>query len=402
MGQKDTVPREAMRLHYLDWLRVLAILGVFLFHAVLHPFGASDWTAGNAKVNGTVTAFLGLLLPWGMPFFFVIAGAGSWFALGRRSARQFVAERFRRLLIPYVIGSILLSPIMLYYQWRHVALRELWHGRFWQYVLFRRAGLSPRWFGELGFHLWFLGFLFCFSLFALPLFLWLKGESGQAFVARLAGVCTRRGGILVFILPLLLVRLALKPFFPLEQDWGDFVYLLCMFVLGFVLYAHEGFLQSIRRDWALLVVMVIVSTLAWAYLALTDGSLDLWAAPRTLRDFVLWTVITVNCWCWTTLMLFTGMRYLDASSRWLAYGQEAVLPFFVLHQAVIGVIAYYVVQWPVGTPVKLLVVILGSFVATLAIYELVIRRLGPLRTLLGMKARSRAPDMQSQEATTAG
>ena len=28
---------KSARLHYLDWLQVLAILGVFLFHA-LHPF----------------------------------------------------------------------------------------------------------------------------------------------------------------------------------------------------------------------------------------------------------------------------------------------------------------------------------------------------------------------------
>jgi hypothetical protein len=38
-------------------------------------------------------------------------------------------------------------------------------------------------------------------------------------------------------------------------------------------------------------------------------------------------VITVNSWCWTTFVLFIVMRYLDFSNKWLAYGQEAVLPF---------------------------------------------------------------------------
>jgi fucose 4-O-acetylase-like acetyltransferase len=199
LGQADNAPRFSVRLHYLDSLRVLAILGVFLFHAV-HPFDdVSDWTIKNAELSETVTAFLGLLFPWGMPFFFLIAGTGSWFALRRRTAGQFAIERFQRLLIPYLVGCILLSPIMLYFQWRNVALRDLWHGPFWQYVLFHRAGFSPRWFGEVGYHLWFLGFLFCFSLLGLPLFLWLKGKSGQAVLARLAGVCTRRGGILLFI-----------------------------------------------------------------------------------------------------------------------------------------------------------------------------------------------------------
>jgi glucan biosynthesis protein C len=392
-GQTDRASRETVRLHYLDWLRVLAILGVFLYHAV-HPFDQSDWTIKNAELSITVTVFLGLLFPWGMPFFFLISGAGSWFALRRRTAGQFATERFQRLLIPYFVGCILLSPIMLYFQWRHLDLRGVWHGPFWQYVLLHRAGFSPRWFGEVGYHLWFLGFLFCFSLLGLPLFLWLKGKSGQAVLTRLAGLCSRRGGILLFIIPLLLVRLGLKPFFPQEQDWADFFYLMSFFVLGFVLYAHEGFTRVIRRDWAILLIMVIVSTAAWAWLALADESLDLWTSPRTLQDFVLWTVITINGWCWTTFVLYIGMRHLDFGNKWLRYGQEAVLPFFLLHQPVIVAIAFYVVQWDAGIPVKLLTVVLGSFVASLAIYELAIRRTGPVRILFGMKAAAKPPTAQ--------
>jgi glucan biosynthesis protein C len=392
-GQAGRASRETVRLHYLDWLRVLAILGVFLYHAV-HPFDQSDWTIKNAELSMTVTVFLGLLFPWGMPFFFLISGAGSWFALRRRTAGQFATERFQRLLIPYFVGCILLSPIMLYFQWRYLDLRGVWHGPFWQYVLLHRAGFSPRWFGEVGYHLWFLGFLFCFSLLGLPLFLWLKGKSGQAVLTRLAGLCSRRGGILLFIIPLLLVRLGLKPFFPQEQDWADFFYLMSFFVLGFVLYAHEGFTRVIRRDWAILLIMVIVSTAAWAWLALADESLDLWTSPRTLQDFVLWTMITINGWCWTTFVLYIGMRHLDFGNKWLRYGQEAVLPFFLLHQPVIVAIAFYVVQWDAGIPVKLLTVVLGSFVASLAIYELAIRRIGPVRILFGMKAAAKPPTAQ--------
>jgi hypothetical protein len=241
------------------------------------------------------------------------------------------------------------------------------------------------WFGEVGFHLWFLGFLFCFSLLGLPLFLWLKGKSGQAVLARLAGMCARRGGILLFIVPLLLVRLGLQPFFPEEHDWADFFYLMSAFVLGYVLFAHEGFTRAIRRDWPILLTIGIVTTVAWVALAITAESLDLEAPPRALRDFVLWTVITVNGWCWTTFMLFVGMRYLDFSNKWLQYGQEAVLPFFLLHQPVIMAIAFYVVQWDTGIPLKLLTVVAGSFVVTLGIYELLVRRVGPLRALFGMK-----------------
>ena len=396
-AQRGSTPQTSVRLHYLDWLRVLAILGVFLFHAV-HPFDFSDWHIKNAQLSMTVTVVLGLFFPWGMPFFFLIAGTGTWFALRRRTSGQYAVERTKRLLIPYIAGSILLWPIMLYFEWRHLAITGRWFGSFKQFVLLHRAGFSPMWFGEIGFHLWFLGFLFSFSLLGLPLFLWLKGERGRAFLAWLAALCTRRGGILLFLIPLLIVRLGLHPLFPEEHDWADFFYLMSMFVLGFVLYAHEGFTRAIRRDWAILLAMGILSTAAWAYLALTTESWDFEAAPRTLREFLIWGAITVNSWSWTTFMLFIGMRYLDFSNKWLQYGQEAVLPFFLLHQPVIIAIAFYVVQWDVGIPLKLVTVVLGSFLVTLAIYELLIRRIAPLRALFGMKARAKAPDLRPPEA----
>ena len=258
-AQTENRPGASARLYYLDWLRVIAIMGVFLFHAV-HPFDFFDWHIKNAEQSMAITVVMGLLFPWGMPFFFLIAGTGSWFALRRRTAGQYVGERVKRLLIPYITGCILLWPIMLYFQWRHILWKGAWYGSFLEFVLIHRAGFSPMWFGEVGFHLWFLGFLFCFSVLGLPIFLWMKSRSGQAALARLAGFCSHRGGILLFIVPLLLVRLLLQPFFPQEHDWADFFFLMTLFVCGFVLYAHEGFARAIRRDWPILLAGAIVTS----------------------------------------------------------------------------------------------------------------------------------------------
>jgi peptidoglycan/LPS O-acetylase OafA/YrhL len=66
---------KSARLHYLDWLQVLAILGVVLFHAV-HPFDdLGDWIIKNAEKSALVTFYGGFFTLWGMPFFFLMAGA---------------------------------------------------------------------------------------------------------------------------------------------------------------------------------------------------------------------------------------------------------------------------------------------------------------------------------------
>jgi len=58
------------RLHYLDWLQVLAILGVFMFHTI-HPFDSLyPWHIKNADSSSVVNFFIGFFTIWGMPFFF--------------------------------------------------------------------------------------------------------------------------------------------------------------------------------------------------------------------------------------------------------------------------------------------------------------------------------------------
>jgi surface polysaccharide O-acyltransferase-like enzyme len=88
-------------------------------------------------------------------------------------------------------------------------------------------------------------------------------------------------------------------------------------------------------------------------------------------------------------MLYVGMRYLDFTNKWLVYGRETIVPFYLLHQPVIIAIACFVVQWDTGTTVKYLVVVLGSLLVTLSLVELVIKRIPLLRRLFGMKTRRR-------------
>src|SRR5437764_14761049 len=77
------------RLHYLDWLRVLAVLGVFYVHTS-NNFDALDWHTHDSKL-----LTLGLFgSEWGMSLFFLLAGASVSFSLGSRTSRPFIAQRF--------------------------------------------------------------------------------------------------------------------------------------------------------------------------------------------------------------------------------------------------------------------------------------------------------------------
>jgi len=385
------------RLHYLDWLRVLAIFMVFVFHAI-HVFDFGGWQIKNAEQSELITVILTLLSLWGMPFFFLVAGAASWFALLRRTPRQYLSERLKRLAIPFVVGSLLFSPLQYYLWWQnkvYLGQATLSFAEFigdelprFQPLLLRAPGFSPRWIGT-GFHLWFIGFLFLYAVITLPLFRWLTMEASLRVRTALGALCRRRGGITVFVIAFIAVELALRPFFPQEHDWADFLFRMCFFILGFVLYSSEDIARAVRRDWWVLLTLGTACVAALLGMYLADLPVFEWGGdPSTPWFYLIHSATTIIAYSYSLVMVFVGMRFLNFTNGLLQYAQEAVLPFFMLHQPAIVVIAFFVVQWNAGIPLKLVTVLVSSFAVALGLYELVIRRIGFLRVVFGMHAGS--------------
>ena len=388
---KVTKPK---RLHYLDWLQVLAILGVFLFHAV-HPFdNLTNWHIKNAQKSILATFYTGFFNLWGMPFFFLMAGATSWFSLRRRTVGHYIRERVSRLLIPFIVGTIVLTPIQAYFEARH---KGWWEGdsilefifsaeaRNYFFTVYNPIAFSPELFADLGYHLWFVGFLFFYSLIALPIFTWLKGDTGAALVSPMAHITRWRGGLLIFTIPLILIGFLFQPFLSGYTGWASFLYLFVFFIFGYILIADERFLDAIRRDLWIHLVLGIACTVFFFSVAAGVPIWDWLVAPGTLGFYISWIAWGFNSWCWSMVMMSIGIRYLNFSNRWLQYGREGSYPFYFFHQPVIIFIAFYVVQWEINVPLKMLVVVIGSFSLTLGIYELLVQRIDPIRRLFGMK-----------------
>ncbi len=189
----------------------------------VHSNDLADWYIKNVEKSVLATFFVGFFNLWGMPFFFLMVGATSWFSLRNRTASRYVRERVQQLLIPFIIGALVLTPFQAYYKGIH---KGWWEGdSFIEFLLSSEARtyfcteyhtltFGPEIFGRVGYHLWFVAFLFAFSLIALPIFQWLMGESGTRFFGSLAKLTKWRRGLLIFVIPLILIRLILQPFFP--------------------------------------------------------------------------------------------------------------------------------------------------------------------------------------------
>jgi glucan biosynthesis protein C len=378
------------RRYDIDWLRILAILAVFFFHCARF-FDPTDWHLKNVEQSFIALLFVGLLDLWIMPLFFLLSGAGSWYALKSRTGGKYLFGRVKRLLIPlYTVGAFILLPPQLY--WDRLT-KGTFAGSFWEFYPHYFETLSLRF--DLGFlsfwpgHLWFLYFLFLISLLTLPLLLYLKSEPGQRLIERLAAWCDRRGGIFLFLIPLAIVRICLRGFFQGEHTWADLFYYAVFFLIGYIMPADKRFTEGFKRHgWVCLALGIagfggeifMIGLLGYNY---PGGESFSWI-------YVLFQIVMgIASWSWVVFILSLGAKYLNFNNRTLAYGNEAVLPFYIFHQTIILSVGWFVIRWNMGILPKYLIISVVSFVLIMALYELLVRHINIVRFFFGMRSKKR-------------
>jgi glucans biosynthesis protein C len=365
--------RPPDRRYDLDALRVLAVLLLIPFHTA-RVFDTFDpFYVKNPETSGALSwAVVAFLNPWHMPLLFVLAGAATWLALGHRGATGYLGERTRRLLVPFLFGLLVVVPPQGFLASRFrgdEASVPSFLGDYWTV----EGDLSGYTGSFTPAHLWFIGFLFVFSLVALPLFVRWRGR-------RL------RTRWLLFAMPLVLLAANEAPA-PNDGPQNPF-YSLPLFVAGYLLLADERAERAVHRHWRPLLVAA-AATMTTVLLVWSSGADDAWA-DGSLLDVGFSLFEQANAWVWVLALLGAGRALLSRPARGLGYASEASFPFYVLHQTVIVAVAYVVVGWDLGVWTKFAAVGLASLALTLGLYE-VVRRTSVTRFLFGMKPRRRWP-----------
>ena len=375
------------RIHYIDWLRVLAVLLLFPFHTLrvynLEPF----YVKGSELSEGLgyIISFIDL---WHMPLLFLLAGASTFLALGKRTTGQYAYERVKRLLVPLVFGFFVLIPPQTWcgaQYWRD----RLWFGHefstvssgsFWEYLSSGQIFVvnvqdAGDYFGGIGLgHLWFILYLLLISLLVLPAVAFARRDRGRAFARKLARGLANPAWWLV---PALLLWITEGLWDPIDKSF--FMY-LTYFLLGFIVISEDKFAESTERHrwWAIVVgtavCVVYTATGQWRD-SLPDPSWAL-AAANIAGALGTWAVIVGA--------LGLGRRYLDRPSPALAYLGESSYPVYLLHQTVIVVTAFYIVQVSMAWPLQWLLLLIVAVALTFALYE-VVRRTNVLRFCFGMR-----------------
>ena len=101
-----------------------------------------------------------------------------------------------------------------------------------------------------------------------------------------------------------------------------------------------------------------------------------------------WALRSFNGWFWIIGLLYLGKRFLNFSNRFLRYGNEAVLPFYIMHEAAIVAPGFYVLQLDMAVGPKYAIMVLSALAMTVILYE-GIKRTNVTRFLMGMRLREK-------------
>jgi hypothetical protein len=330
---------------------------------------------------------MSFLNQWRLPLLFLISGMVIYYSIGKRNAKGVFLERSKRLLIPLVLGIFVIVPPQIYYERIFDGIEFANYWEFWktvfEFVPFPLGG-SLSWH-----HLWYVLYIFVYSIIALPLFLFLGNKKTASLKERVNNYFTHHpNSIYVIIILFLIFFYTLAPIFPtthaLIDDWYNHSISFTFFILGFSISAFNGIWESIvdKRKQSLIIASIPALFLI---MFVWGPTFYIFNEESTLFFFTYGLLKWMFIIAWLFAILGYSKFLFNKPSKLLSYANESVYPLYILHQTIMIVFGYYIIQlnWNVANKFAALIII--TFGGSFFFYELFIKRFNLMRLLFGMK-----------------
>jgi glucan biosynthesis protein C len=394
-------------------MRAFVVAGLVVFHSAEVFAVGAPWFVNDPRPNIGFSVFLLWGSLWGMPLLFLVSGMAARQALRVRTTAAFVRERLARLLVPFVIGLAVLVPPMFYLARLgqpgfHESYRQFWLRFIDPQAIASGLLIHGSWSEFDPAHMWFLYVLLILSVLLLPVFLYLRRPQGTRLVARLAGFTDRHAILAVFAAaaPIMLVETAFGPDIN-TGGWERLAYLFPL-LYGFLIASDPRFAAACQQARLPALAGAVAASCA---LIMRAGSLSESAANLSNGGVPALSALQgLAGWLWIasilgfTESLMARRRNQPPASpclpsarrepRWrraARYANEAVLPFYVLHEPVIVAAAWIIIRVNAPIMAKYAALVIASFTITLILYETLVRRFRVPRFLFGMKPPSPEP-----------
>ncbi|WP_422106850.1 acyltransferase family protein [Winogradskyella sp.] len=343
------------RRYDIDWLRVIAIGLLLIYHIaiVFQPWAMFLAFIRSDELSTDLWQPMTLLNVWRIPILFYVSGMGLFFAMRKRNWLQLIAERSKRILVPFLFGIVAITPL-------HI------------FVFQKYYNMALDYYPHMG-HLWFLGNIFLYVLLLLPVFLLLKKNENNKlnlFIQKLMAYPLTPFIVNVFFITEALILKPI-PFSLYAETWHGFVLgFLCFFFGFFFMYIGTSFWQNVLKwRWLYLAIAAILFTIRFTVFA-TE-------APAYLM------VIESNSWIFAVFGFC--YKHLNKPSKILSYLSTAAYPVYIIHMIVLYGASAYILPLKLPVYLSFPLIVMATFAGCYTIYELIIRRISVLHPFFGLK-----------------
>lgn len=372
------------RYHEIDWLRVLAFYALIFFHTGMF-FVPWDFHFKNSQTSELFELWMVPLNQFRLPLLFMISGMGVYFAFKHRSTGGFFKERSIRLLLPLVFGMFVIIPPQIFFEHQFKGANYSGYFEFYKKVL----EFIPYPAGSFSWHhLWYILYILFYSLISIPLLKYLKENKSENFKAKLLGYFSKPGRIYLLILPLLAVYYGMARAFPtthtLWGDWHNLTYSFIFFLCGMFIISVKGLWDIIEKQRKTSLILALIP-FSFLWLFVWGPTFYVMNEETTFFFFFYGALKNTFVACWLLAILGYSRKLFNRTNKFLRYSTEAVYPLYILHQSVMMVIGYYIIQQTWGILPKFVLVAISTFGGSILIYELFIKRFNLSRMFFGLK-----------------
>lgn len=376
------------RRYDIDALRVIAFALLILYHVCMLYVTDWGWHVKSSYQTEALQWPMIFLNRWRMSLLFLISGIAIGLFNPAGATGRFALSRTWRLFLPLLFGMFFIVPVQAYCQGVSNGLVTPGFGafllRYWSFQPWSKDAFDGWQYGITWNHLWYLAYLWVYTSLLCVLLPALESRTGKRVQAALGNL---RGASLIVLpaLPLVLYLTTIAKYFPttndLIHDWFQHALYFSVFLYGYVMARSTALWQELVRLRYVTIVLapVLFAVYMFCNVQLGEHPSDLMVAGvRGMRGFYLWTALLA--------ILGWGHALLNRPYRLLPYATEAVFPWYVLHQSLIVLVAYWLIPLQLGPVIEPLLVIVATLGGCAVLHEFVIRRSVVLRPLFGLKS----------------
>ena len=382
----------------LDALRVIAFGVLIFYHVGMYYVLEWGWHIKSDVQFPLLQDVMILTNQWRMSLLFLISAMVFTVVLRRaygqttsrwRVSLLLLGKRALRILIPLVFGMFVIVAPQVYVEWTVSETLAMPFSEFYVVYINPNTDLFTDKQSVIGLltwnHLWFLPYLFVYSTIILLLFPLIRFVEVKKLRVLDSLVLFSALVITIMTAIWLELRTAYPTSHDLLNDWYSHAKYFFVMLVGIVIVLRSSLYAAIMntRYISLTIAIILYSVIILDRHDMLGPTGQLMESSPGFRILV-GVIVVLNHWAWLAAILGFGRKYLSGPSMVVSYLNKGVLPYYMVHQTIIVVSAFYLSSRVSSTLGEFILITLITVVGCALTYE-VAKRFLILRFLFGLR-----------------